>query len=214
MYGPGQGGLVFTVEGTGYAPNSPTVDGTFSGEIGVTEHLNLEASIVSLSFGPKVRYLGGSFIAWYNFLDTPHLEIDSSAAIDFSDDPVLRQARPGVHAVIRVAHELRLDTATELLVPLHEGSRVGVSAPLLASLQVTRYHHVTVGSGVLLENPGLDTMRTSIPLSLAVGWSVPAGRLGYFVLRPSVTWPHLGVFGAAAPAREMVVGTTVALVML
>jgi hypothetical protein len=192
LYGAGQAGFSLRLRAATDTVDGMAADATLGAAVGLTDHLTFETSLGTMALSPRIRYRSPDVGLWYGLVDTPPFELDATTHLAFAvgGRNVLSQVEPGFVAILRAEGAVRVDVGAYVPVPLDGVRAVGFRMPMTVAAQVTPELHFTVGSGLTFENVGVGADRTSVPLELSLGWTVPLGEGGYMMLTPSVSWPR------------------------
>jgi len=193
LYGAGQGGFSIRLRAATDTYDGMAADAALNLAFGLTSHLTFETSLGTMALAPRIRYRSPNVGLWYGLVDTPSFELDMTTHLGINVDgrSAFSQVEPGFVAILRAEDAVRVDVGAYVPVPLDGGARgVGFRMPLTIAAQITPDVHFAVGSGLTFESLGVGADRTSVPLELSLGCTMPLGEGGYMMLTPSVSWPH------------------------
>jgi hypothetical protein len=211
LYGPGQGGIFWNITARSVPIGGNVVETSLGVGLGITDRLSIDGSLGTIGVAPGVRYSGPQLGAWVGIVDTPPLEIDvtTHVTLGLAGEHALAKYEPGAVAVLRPG-PLRIDVSGYLPVTMDGG--VGLRAPVMLAVQLGAYLHAAATSGVTLSKIGDGS--AALPLTLALGCSVPLRARGYVAVVPSLAWPTLAGRQGSDPGGPGVieVGATVAII--
>lgn len=191
MLGKAQAYAVFGVSGSTAPIDESTVDTSLRLGVGITDRFSVDGSLGTLSLAPSARLRSPNVGAWYGLVDRPSFELDATARVTFGvgEGRIVSLVEPGAAAIFRAGHAVRIDTGAFL--PIAPGTGVGVRVPLRFSVQLGRYVHASVSSGVAVDDVGHAASSTSVPLAISLGVSGVFAGGGGIGVSPSVSWPLL-----------------------
>jgi hypothetical protein len=214
LYGPGQAGLSLGVLGSNRPMQGSRASMSLGIGVGLTDRITLDGSLGTLSFAPGLRYSHPQVGIWFGLVDRPALEIDATAHVVFGlgNEKVLHAVEPGALAILRLGDRVRIDTGAYVPVSMEDGGPTGLRVPINLAIQLGRYLHVAVSSGVTLTR--VADGRPTIPLGVTIGGSIPLPGGGYVVLAPSLSWPSLvhPRYEGGPGVGPMVAGATISVV--
>ena len=96
LYGPGQAGFSLRLRTSPDTWNGAAADVTFGLAAGITPRLTFDASLGTISIGPRVLYNRPDVGLWYGLIDTPPFELDATThlAIDVGGANVFSRSSP------------------------------------------------------------------------------------------------------------------------
>ncbi len=182
------------------------LEGSLGFGLGLTSRVFVDGTLGTLQMAPALGYHSLQIGPDLLLVDTPTLELLATTHVSLgaSDGRPVEQVEPGVQAVVRVPHQLRVDAG--LYVDANPGPALtfGLRVPLSFAFQLSSHVYASVNTGVNVGSFADNAGTTAIPAGVSLGWGERLGHaprpLGVAVV-PSVTFPELLKPGAAAPLR-------------
>jgi hypothetical protein len=165
---------------------------------GITDDFEAFLLAVPLAISPDVQYGNPEIGALVRFV-RGDVELGAKAGVFF---PALAGTKVsfelGVPLLIRFAGIGRIDTGVSLLLAATSPLSKAVAIPILASVNLMEQLFVRLETGVLLE-PDLDKAHNvSLPLGLAIHYTIPSRSGPLLELGPSFSFPEFLAPGNSA----------------
>jgi hypothetical protein len=201
-YAYGQPGIAATLQ-----PGKPAlIEGSLGFGVGLTSHVFVDGSVGTLAMAPGVGFHSLQIGPNLLLVDTPPFELVATTHVSLfaNDGRPVEQIEPGLLAVVRSAHQLRLDAG--LYVDANPGPTptFGLRVPLSVAFQLSSHVYAAVTTGVTVGSFADNAGTTAIPAGLTLGWGDRFGegphRVGVAVV-PSIVFPALLTPGAPEPFR-------------
>jgi hypothetical protein len=184
-----------------YFQHPRTWGGAISAGYGVTDDLELDATIIPMTFAPTVQYGDPSLSGTYRFFNQPAVEIGLFLGVTvLTHDDDIRgyfNVDPGIPILVRLGEIVRVDTG--LFVPVtfggHPGTVLSAIVPVRATLQITDPLYVGANTGLGIadfSHPG-DTIYA--PLGIFGGYAISLGCTALVDLSAHIGFPDLYVSG-------------------
>ncbi len=211
----GQPGITVTLRG-----DKPTVvEGSLGFAVGITSRVWVDGSLGTLKVAPELHYHSVQVGPNAVLVDTPAFELDATLHVTFASDggrPV-EQIEPGVFAIARAAHRVRVDTGVFFDGNPGADTTFGLKVPVTVTLQLTAHTFASVSTGVTVGGFADAAGTTAIPAGVTLGWGDRFGRtehpVGVLVM-PSILFPELVKPGAAETFRPAYVALGLSVVVV
>lgn len=193
LMGKGQAYAAFAVSGSTVPISDSTLDTSVSVGVGLTDRISLDGSLGTLTLAPRVLFRSPNVGLWVGIVDTPRFELDATARVTFGigQSQAISGVEPGAVGIFRFGKALRVDTAVYVPVSPGDTTTVGTRFPVSVGVQLGRYFHVALSSGVTIEDLRKASSSFVLPLGLSIGVSAAFPGGGGMGLTPSVSWPRL-----------------------
>ncbi len=125
---------------------------------------------------------------------------------DTEGDRLVSQVEPGLFAITRVPHVLRMDMGAYVPIKTGDNPVVGMRMPLALSFQLAEHYHCILHSGLNIDDVHATQPTMTIPAGITIGYSekLPDGTSAG--IAPSLRFPEAIRIGPESPAH----GTAIA----
>jgi hypothetical protein len=191
-------------------PTPQVVSGLSVGAIyGITNDLNVDATVLPLTLGPDAAYGNPTLGATYRFVREHAVEVGAAVHVSIgtkSENNPINPLELGLPTFIRIGHVMRFETGA--YVPISIGNKprtsVGLRVPVNAVFQLTKHFHLGPTTGVAIADFKNAGTSTAIPLGLGGGIGTFVGHNGLvFDFLPFFSWPSFLTPGAPSGAKKV-----------
>jgi hypothetical protein len=179
-----------------------TFDTSIGGGLGLTKRFGVEATIGTLALAPKFRFQSPQLGVFYTALDAPNLEITALGRVTFDVETsrIVDRVEPGVLAITRVPHTVRVDVAAWVPVTPGEHTSIGLKVPVNVGFQLAEHWHAIAQSGVTINDMTDIHAGILVPVGATVGYSDKLANGAGVGIAANLTFPEALYLGGEPPA--------------
>jgi hypothetical protein len=187
--------------------HKPTLlEGNLAFALGLASSVWIDGSVGTLTMAPRLRFHSVQVGPNVVLVTTAAFELDLATHVTFASAggrPV-EQIEPGVFAIARAAHRVRLDTGVFVDANPGAAAAFGLRVPASVTLQLGAHTFASVNTGVTVASFSDLGGTTAIPMGATFGWGDrfgPATHPVGILVEPTFLFPELIKPGAAEPLR-------------
>lgn len=158
-------------------------------ELGIVDDLTIGALVFPLQLSPDTQYGDAELYGLYRFVRGT-VEVAGSLGLTLptlpASDPVLSL---GIPVRIHVSHRVRVDTEAVLSLSFGDQTTASLGVPL--SLSINPVDRLLFGANTGLRFPEMDPALTTVPLGVALGYTVGKRQAPFADLWVHFAWPAL-----------------------